>query len=201
MATSPPSTMDAAERVREVGFALVLRKQRPIDLDELVKATRLDTGVVREAIATLAGAGRIDLVDDRIGGVAGLSLVTGPHHLTVGEAPFLTWCAYDALGIASALRASAMIETSCGHCGALIVLAFHAGPPKRSRPELLWLADAAEDLRRSFCTPTVLLCGQEHGSAWAEAQGGRGRLLDLAAASRAAGVEWASCAAAARRLA
>jgi len=68
-------------------------------------------------------------------------------------------------------------------------------------PERLWLAEAGEDLRGSFCAPTVLLCSEEHGAAWALAQGGRGRLLALDEASRVGATEWAACADAARRLA
>src|SRR5438034_190346 len=62
------------------------------------------------------------------------------------------------------------------------------------------LADGGGDLRGSFCTPTVLLCGEEHAADWAEAQGGRGRLLNLAAGARLGGEAWAGCASAAKRL-
>lgn len=136
----------------------------------------------------------------RVVGAAGLSLSTGPHGLTLDEAAFRTWCAYDALGIAAALGADAVIHTACGHCRAPISLAFLRGTPDRQGPERLWLADGGADLRGSFCTPTVLLCGEEHGEAWAEAQGGRGRLLDLIEGSVQGGADWAGCADAARRL-
>lgn len=47
----------------------------------------------------------------------------------------------------------------------------------------------------------MLLCGHEHAAAWAEAQGERGRLLDLTAAARQGAADWAGCAIAAERLA
>lgn len=194
--------VDAAGMVREAGFALLLRGHRPVELADLVLATEIDVEVARATIDSLAQAGWLDLDDaGRLVGAAGLSLSTGAHRLTLGVAPFRTWCAYDSLGIAAALGGDAQVETTCGQCHAPISLAFRAGSPERNGPERLWLADGGADLRGSFCTPTVLLCGEEHGHAWSAGQRGRGRLLDLAEGAHQGGIDWAGCAAAAKRLA
>lgn len=193
--------IDAAGLIREAGFALLLRDRRPVELADLAAATGFEIEAARSAVATLGEAGWLDLDDfGHVTGAGGLSLATGPHGLRLGEAPFRTWCAYDALGIAAALGAEALVETACGHCQVSISLAFRGGTPEREGPERLWLADGGADLRGSFCTPTVLLCGEEHGIAWAEAQGGRGRLLDLIEGSVLGGADWAGCANTARRL-
>jgi hypothetical protein len=193
--------IDAAGLLREAGFALLLRDRRPVEVADLATAIGIGPDVVAAAVTTLAQSGWLDLDDaGRVVGAAGLSLATGPHHLTLDDAPFRTWCAYDSLGITAALAADAHVETTCGQCGAPISLAFRGGVPERSGPERLWLADGGADLRGSFCTPTVLLCSEEHGAAWADAQGRRGRLLDLAEGARQGGADWAGCADAARRL-
>ncbi len=194
--------IDAASRLREAAFAGLIRDRKPLEVDELSHTTGMESEAVGRATATLAAGGWLDLDDaGRITGAAGLSLSTGPHRLTLEGTPFRTWCAYDGLGIAAALEADALVETDCGHCGQAIRIAFTDGVPERTGPERLWLADGGDDLRGSFCTPTVLLCGEAHGAAWAEAQAGRGRLLDLAEGARQGGAEWAGCAAASRRLA
>lgn len=72
--------------------------------------------------------------------------------------------------------------------------------PERAGPERLWLAEGGADLRGSFSTPTVLLCGGAHGAAWADAQGGRGELLNLAEGARRGGTDWAGCAEATKGL-
>lgn len=193
--------VDAAGLLREVSFALLLRDRRPIDPADLSVATGLDIETAARAVTTLAQAGWLDLDDaGHVTGAAGLSLTTGPHGLTLGHGAFRTWCAYDSLGIAHAVGSDALVETECGRCQQPIKLAFRAGMPERAGPERLWLADGGADLRGSFCTPTVLLCGEEHGLAWADGQGHRGRLLDLAEAACLGGAEWAGCADAARRL-
>lgn len=193
--------LDAAGLLREAGFALLLRDRQPVEVADLAAAIGIDAAAAGSAVTTLARAGWLDLDDSgRVVGAAGLSLATGPHHLTLGASPFRTWCAYDSLGIAAALAADAHVETTCGQCGAPITLAFRGGVPERTGPERLWLAEGGADLRGSFCTPTVLLCGEEHGAAWAEGQGGRGALLDLAEGARQGSADWAGCAAASRRL-
>jgi len=194
--------IDAAGRLREAAFALLVRDRSPLGLDDLARLAGLESGAVGDVTATLARAGWLDLDEvGRITGAAGLSLATGAHGLTLGGFPFRTWCAYDALGIAAALEAYALVETACGECGKPIRIEFHGGVPERRGPERLWLADGGDDLRGSFCAPTVLLCGEAHGAAWAEAQAGRGRLLDLAEGARQGGSAWAGCAEATRKLA
>ena len=194
--------IDAAGQLREAAFALLVRDRSPLGLDDLARLTGLESEAVGDVTATLAEAGWLDLDEGgRVTGAAGLSLATGPHGLTLGKTPFRTWCAYDALGIAAALKADALLETACGQCDAPIRIEFHGGVPDRAGPERLWLAEGGDDLRGSFCTPTVLLCGEAHGALWAEAQAGRGRLLDLAKGARQGGSEWAGCADATRRLA
>lgn len=193
---------DAAGQLREAAFALLLLKHQPIESAELVVATGLKPAVTYRAVSNLAHAGWLDVDQQaRITGAAGLSLTDGPHRLEIGDASFRTWCAYDALGIPAALAVDGEIRTACGQCGAPIELRLLHGAPERSGPELLWLADGADDLRGSFCTPTVLLCGHEHGAAWAESQGGSGQLLDLSEAARRGALDWAGCASAVVRLA
>jgi hypothetical protein len=192
----------AVGQLREVAFALLLRDRRPIETSDLAAVTGLRADAIRDTIGTLASEGWLDLDDTgRVAGAAGLSLATGPHRLTIDETTFRTWCAYDTLGIAAALERDASVETACAVCQAPIDLTFRGGLPERDGPERLWLADGGSDLRGSFCTPTVLLCGDEHAATWAEAQHGRGRLLDLAEAARLGGADWAGCATTARRLA
>jgi len=193
--------LDAPGVVREVAFGLLLRDRRPIDLIDLATSAGMADEPVRATVTSLAQGGWLDLDEaGRVAGSAGLSLSTGTHLLTLGGAEFRTWCAYDALGIAAAPEADALVETTCGHCGKTISLSFRNGEPDRSGPERLWLADGGDDLRGSFCTPTVLLCGDEHGAAWAETHRGRGRLLDLADGARLGGAAWAGCATTAQRL-
>src|SRR5437773_3705132 len=62
----------------------------------------------------------------------GLSLSTGLNVLTLGDAEFRTWCAYDALGIAAALRADVLVQTTCGRCEKPILLSFRIREPDRA---------------------------------------------------------------------
>lgn len=193
--------IDVAGQLREVAFALLLTRRRAIDAATLGAAIGIPTNDAAVAIAELAAAGWMDLDDDgRVVGAAGLSLTEGRHRLAIGGAMFRNWCVYDSLGIAGALSADATVETSCGQCGAPIRVATVRGLPERAGPERLWLAEGGTDLRASFCTPTVLLCSDEHARAWSDGQDGRGRTLDLVEAAEIGAAEWAGCAHAAERM-
>jgi hypothetical protein len=45
-------------------------------------------------------------------------------------------------------------------------------------------------MREDFCAPTVLLCSSEHAETWSERHEGRGRIIDLGAASRLGAGAW-----------
>ena len=185
------------ERIREAAFALLLTKRRAIAPDEIVAATGAPSAALPAMLDQLAGAGWIDRDEaGRVTGSAGLSLTTGPHRIEISGAEFRTWCAYDAVGIASALGSDAAIRTECAVCGKTISFDTRAGQPPADRPERLWLASGGTDLRGDFCDPTVLLCSRKHAAVWAERQGGRGRAVDLTEAAELGAEGWASCAAA-----
>jgi hypothetical protein len=195
------STLPAAhERVRDLAFALLLTHSRPVLQYELAAAS--GAGNVGDILDFLAERGWIDR-DDRgnVTGSAGLSLSDGSHHLQIRQRTFRTWCAYDALGIPAALRESAQIQTACGMCAAPISLHISDGRPTRNEPERLWLAAGRGHPRASFCTPTVLLCGPDHGAEWAQRHDRRGELMSVERAAELGAAAWAAGAAAVHRCA
>jgi hypothetical protein len=194
--------IDGAGRDRELAIALILRTRRPIAGAEIAAVTGLSTGSIERAIRTLGTAGWIDVAHDgRVAGAAGLSLTHGPHRLRLRSGAYRTWCAYDALGIATALAADAEVLTECGVCTSELRVSYTSGRLHQQSNVRLWLANGGTDLRASFCSPTVLLCSADHGRVWAERHGKQGSLLGLGEASRRGGEDWAGCAAAARTLA
>lgn len=132
---------DLHERIREAAFALLLTERKPIAAAEIASTTDVSAGTLPAMLDQLARAGWIDRDEEgRVTGSAGLSLTTGPHRVAIDGTEFRTWCAYDSIGIAAALRADAAIRAQCAVCGAEIALDTRAGRPPASRSERLWLA-------------------------------------------------------------
>jgi hypothetical protein len=193
---------DLHERVRETAFALLWASGRPIPPGEIGRAAGVHSDDIARSLDELATAGWIDRdPEGRVTGSGGLSLTDGPHRLTIGARAFRNWCAYDSLGIAGALEAEAVIETTCPVCERSIRIETKGGEPAPDRSERLWLAAGGTDLRADFCAPTVILCSPEHANGWAERQVGRGRVVDLAEGTRLGREAWAGCARAVARVA
>lgn len=133
-------------------------------------------------------------------GSAGLTLAEGPHGLEIDGHAFRTWCAFDALGIPAALAVDARIETGCAVCGRPISVELRAGRPSGEAVARLWLSAGGADTRADFCTPTILLCSDEHAQVWAERQAGHGRALPLDEATEEGARNWRSAAATAARV-
>jgi alkylmercury lyase len=192
---------EQVELVRRTAFALLVRDGRPVAADALAAATDgVDPEEVAEALEELAANGRIDRrAAGAVVGAGGLTLAAAPHGLLLRGRDYRTWCAYDAIGIAAALRESAAISTRCGVCDRAIALPLPGGATA-DRPERLWLAAGGPRMREDFCAPTVLLCSAEHAATWSERQAGRGRIIDLGTASRLGAGAWSGYAREVERL-
>ncbi len=192
-------TVDLPERVREVAFAHLLATGKPVSGETIARDMGTSPVAVEAAIDTLGAAGWLDRDEGgRITGAAGLSLSDGPNRVEIGGREFRTWCAYDALGIPAALGVDARATTACGVCGINLAVPIHEGEPEGG--QLLWMSSGGDDLRRDFCTPTVLLCSEEHGREWGRRLADNGQLVVLATAADEGRQRWAGCARAARRL-
>lgn len=192
---------ELAVQVRELAFALLLQDRAPVDPKELSTLSGYDSALTERALQALARQGRIDRDGEgAVLGSAGLTLAGAPHGLEIGGHPFRTWCAFDAIGIPAALAADARVQTSCAVCGRPIVIDVVGGQPAPHGGARLWLSAGGADLRADFCTPTVLLCSDEHAEEWFARQAAHGRTLTLNEAAELGARDWASCAAAATRL-
>ena len=192
-------TVDLPERIREVAFARLFATGEPVAGDTIATDLGTSAAAVEAAIETLIAAGWIDRHEGgSISGAAGLSLTDGPHLVEMGGREFRTWCAYDAVGIPAALGVDARATTVCGVCGIHLTVPIHEGTPEGAH--VLWMAAGGDDLRRDFCTPTVLLCSEEHGREWGARQAHHGPIVDLASAADEGRERWAGCARAVRRL-
>ena len=190
---------DMDELVRRAAFAQLLRTREPVDLHILAALTGLTSQAVETAVDRMGEVGWLDRdADGRITGSAGLSLTTGPHRLSLSYGDFRTWCAYDALGIAGALRAKATVETTCAVCGRPITVNVVNASADKGRPERLWLAEGGGDLRTGFCAPTVLLCSPHHADEWADRNAHRGQAIRLDQAVQMGAAAWAPTAASLR---
>lgn len=187
--------------LRELAFGLLLRDRKPVPPSALAGLIGAEESSVATALDGLAREGRIDRDDaGRVVGSAGLTLGEGPHGLEIDGHAFRTWCAFDALGIPAALAVDARIETACAVCGRRIGVELRAGQPVGESEARLWLSAGGADMRADFCTPTVLLCSDEHARVWAERQAGHGRALSLDETIDEGARSWGSAAATAARV-
>lgn len=192
---------ELAVELRELAFGLLLRDRTPVPPDELAALVGTRRPVVDEVLEGLAREGRIDRdPSGRVLGSAGLTLGEGPHGLEIDGQAFRTWCAFDALGIPAALAVDARVTTGCPVCGRPISIELRAGRPIGEPVARLWLSAGGADMRADFCTPTVLLCSDEHIRGWAEQRGGHGRALTLDDATEEGARSWRSAAAIAARV-
>jgi hypothetical protein len=195
-------------------FHLLLDDRRPVSMTRLAQALASEPDQVERTLARLDRLGRIQR--DQTGAVTGshgLSLTPTPHELVVEdefghEWRYWTWCAWDAVGILSALDASGRIRSTSPSSGAPIQLDFHHGSPQRADPDLV-VFFATPTVAPKPPTPATIRAAQARGSvidewcplvnfferadvaqAWAAKHAVRGTAVPLAEATNQGKAAW-----------
>ena len=136
---------------------------------------------IRLGIEGLRNVGRVEIDEETVLGVAGLTMSETVHELELPEAAMHTWCALDAVGIPVALGLSAQLTTICPHCGDTMSVDVRDGQAQAETDVRLFCPTApCSDVRAEFCTMANLFCTSDHLGAWREASpGAEGEELDL----------------------
>jgi hypothetical protein len=170
-----------------------IRIQHPLPARELAELSGLSPAVVAGLLERLDQAGLVRQDDQqRVVGIAGLSLEPTAHRLRLDGTELFTWCAIDAVGIPAALRVDAQVVTRCWHCGTSIQLELACGAPSAASAQMVWLPQAdCTNVFDQFCAHANMFCGTAHLRAWQEASKLLGRALDLAGAAALGRDSWA----------
>src|SRR5699024_10312729 len=136
---------------------------------ELALPARLDVRRAEAAASRLSARETLLVTDEnRIEGIAGLTLRPTRHRLTYDGTATHTWCAFDSVGIPAALGVDATATTDCGHCGAAIEIELRAGEVGATE-RWGWMPALDPDetaLITNFCSKADLFCSREHLDAW-----------------------------------
>lgn len=198
-APAPLASPEVIQQVRQAAFLRLLEGEAAT-VDYLATQVQVSAAAAAEAVESLVSDRRAVVdPDGRVVGTAGLSLVETAHRLRVsgGGAPWC-WCAWDAFGIASALRLTGRVSTACGACGRSLLVEVSDGEPAPGGPEHGYLPPHVGSPLSCFCPYALLFCSPEHLASWRAAlpgnvsQGGHGLPVTEYAAVAGLGWTWAA---------
>lgn len=177
LGTMPEATL----AVRRACFRRLLTGQA-VRVEDIAIAVGLPVETVRTALDLVASVGMAETDDGLIIGMDGLTTKRTQHRLILDAVSLWTWCAYDIVGIAAALRADAVGSTHCGFCGKAIDVRIQQGEPETTS-EVGWLPDeSCSNVMAEFCPSALLFCSQDHLDEWRAREAiGSGTALDLSA--------------------
>src|SRR5713226_1816953 len=133
---------DLTDETITAAFRLLLQLRRPLKAAQIASELNAELSAVRAKLDRLDAAGRIRrTAGEHVVGSAGLSVAPAAHELRLDSRRFWTWCAYDVVGIAGALRADARSVSYSPATGAQIRLQFAAGRPPATPVIVLFPAD------------------------------------------------------------
>lgn len=194
--TSPPTSLTAAvTAVRRRAFTALLNGEQP-RLADLAEAASRDTISAAQAIAWLETAGALERDGDRLAGAHGLTMRDTPHTLTINGRTLHTWCAFDAVAIPVALRATGRAASTCPTCRAALVVDLVDGTPTGDPAARIWLPTGpCTNVLADFCAHANLFCTPEHLDAWRNTSGQPpGRVVTLAEIAALAFDAWSDVA-------
>lgn len=145
------------------------------------------------AVNALAARGRAELdASGFLVGVHGLTLRDSRHSFVHHGVARNTWCAFDSVGIPSALKLDAVARTDCPTCGTGLTVDIQEGSVPAASP-VLWLPqpDDSSHLIESFCAAADLYCSPAHLEQRIEVDRTPGRVVTLAEAAALGRAVWA----------
>lgn len=172
----------AVDAVQYHGLASLLNGTAQT-MAEIASLSGLGVPDIEDGVEALLEVGRIDLDEDRVIGVGGLTLAPTAHSLRLPNAEMHTWCALDAVGIPAALGLTATVETLCLQCGDRITVELDQGNATTAGPVTLFCPTApCDNVRADFCSAANLFCSPSHLRSWRiDNPSAVGEDLDLAA--------------------
>jgi len=181
---------DTTLAVRREAFRGLLSGQA-VRVEDAANTVGLPVETAREAVELVASVGMAEIDGGLIVGVDGLTTRHTPHRLVLGGVRLWTWCAYDIVGIAAALRADAVGNTQCGQCGTAIEVVLRQGEPV-TNTAVGWMPDEpCSNVMAEFCPVALLFCSREHHDDWhTRARPGRGEVLDVEALAERGRRDW-----------
>ena len=186
---------DVAGVVRGEAFRQLLATGEPVTGEDLSVAIRLSLDKVSRVLEELDTVGRIRRnATESVIGSAGLSVVPDRHQIELEGRRFLTWCAYDILGIFGALRATGTAVSRSPATGATISLRFRDGRPEAAGVVLFRPSDSSAEsctsIYEEWCPNSNFFEDARPARAWSASHKLAGRVLSLEEASDLATAEW-----------
>lgn len=182
--------------VQKAGFDALLAG-RVLNVNELAAAAGLDVPRTHAVLDALAAKESVMVADDGdVDGIAGVTVRSTRHEMTIDGRTVHTWCAFDAVGIPAALDADAVARTTCGRCGTEIEVCVADGVIDSDGPWgfLPTLHDDGLRLISTFCSRANLFCDRDHLDQWYEHAGRPdGEAYTLAELGDIGRATWAHC--------
>ncbi len=170
----PPS--DSQALVRTVAFRLLLSRSEAIGVEDLAAKSGIRLERLAGLLDQLDSAGRIRRsAAGKVVGSAGLSVIPDRHEIKLEGRRFMSWCAYDVLGVFGALGANGRALSPSPPDGQTIVVHFAGGRPEKNDAVLFRpdeeLMGCCENVYEEWCPNSNLSASHELATRWAEQHG------------------------------
>lgn len=173
-AATPPDTA----AIRATGFRLLLDTERPVTIGDLTAATGMPKERVAETLASIRARGRAEFGDqDRLVGVAGLTLTPGRHELTIAGTTRWTWCALDAVGILGALEATGSVRSADPQTGEPVEIRFVNGVPDAAAHLFILGGYTEGNVREDWCPQVNFFTSRDAAAQWVASRGLDGSIV------------------------
>ncbi len=178
--------------IRSAGFKLLLDTGKPVTIGDLIDATDIPAERVVEIFDEVRARGRVEFDDeDRLIGLAGLTLTPSRHQLSIDGSVRWTWCALDAVGILGALQATGTVKSTDPQTGDEIEIGFVEGKADTDA-HLFILGGYTEEgnVRQDWCPRVNFFTSRHAAEEWVADNGLEGDIVAVSDISDDAAAMW-----------
>ena len=178
-------------KIRNVGFRLLYETGEPVPVHLIAAHSGDEVAEVEEIFARpdVVGRSRRDEAG-RLVGIAGLSVDPTPHEIQIGERRLWTWCALDAVGIFTAMKATGVVYSTPPDGSGTLEIRFVNGE-SLSDPSLFILGGFdGRDSVESWCPNVNFFTNADDATAWADSHHLHGDVVSISQIAENAGAVW-----------
>ena len=178
--------------IRSAGFKLLLDIGNPVTIEDLIDATDIPAARVAEIFDSVRARGRVEFDNEnRLIGLAGLTLTPSRHELTIDGSVRWTWCALDAVGILGALQATGTVKSTDPQTGDEIEIGFVESKADTDA-HLFILGGYTEEgnVRQDWCPRVNFFTSRRAAEEWVVDNGLEGDIVAVSDISEDAAAMW-----------
>jgi len=177
--------------LRSSGFRMLLEQGLPVEQKAWAERAGIEQDTLAVVLESARARGRVEFdSQDRLLGIAGLTIEPTRHRLDIEGKERWSWCALDAMGILGALKSDGTVFSTDPSTGEEIEIHFSDGKPDGDAAIFILGGYADVNVKEAWCPMVNFFTSLQAARTWVELQNLDGEVVSATRIAEEAAAAW-----------